>query len=74
MKSITQYLEEALNAPFEKSKREYEDELVRQMSDEEKRTYLEEKKKKLKRSAMLAGLGYGGLAFGGTMLYNAYKR
>jgi predicted hydrolase (HD superfamily) len=51
MISITQYLEETLS---EKS----QDELMKQMSDEERLAYLKERarKEKLKRSAISAGL------------------
>jgi 23S rRNA pseudoU1915 N3-methylase RlmH len=73
MKSITQYLEETLEVPFEKSQREYENELARQMNDEERLAFLKERARKQKRNVRLVLGGAAGLTTG-IALYGKYRK
>jgi mannitol-specific phosphotransferase system IIBC component len=78
MKSITQYLEEAFELPSGKSQKDYENELVQQMSDEDRVAFLKEKARKEKRNTKLAFAGAAGLgaaaAYGSSALYNRYSK
>jgi hypothetical protein len=72
MKSIIQYLEETLETPSERSQREYENELARQMSDEEQLAHLKEKKND--RVTLIGAVGLAGTTLGSTALYNKYGK